>query len=153
MFGALYIWVVPKTWWIKHIWPTHSTPWPKEGALGDIPTCSDYIAIRADGWDPFGQEFHLLSCQLLFLSDVMGHIQSSAKQCWNSAQCDSCNDVTKDGSRNSKFGVSSKKETITFLTRNLYSYEILTDPRCNSARLLFLEYKIVIFLCVASKMP
>ena len=65
------------------------------------------------------------------LKDVMAHIQSSSKQRWNFAQRDSCNDVTKDSSRNSKFGASFKKEIITFLTQNLYSYEILTDPRCN----------------------
>lgn len=31
--------------------PTHSTPWPEKGTPGgtDIPACSDYTAIRADG--------------------------------------------------------------------------------------------------------
>lgn len=60
-----------------------------------------------------------------------GSYSEQLKATLKSGQRDSCNDVTKDSSRNSKFGASLKKEIITFLTQNLYSYEILTDPRCN----------------------
>ena len=57
-FGTIYVsgWYLGLGW-IKDIWPTHSIPQPKRGALGDIPTCSVSTAIRADGSDLLVRNF------------------------------------------------------------------------------------------------
>ena len=122
----------------------HSIPQPKRGALGDIPTCSVFTAIRADGSDLLVR--NLLSHQLLFLIDMIqwrsytGHTQRSSKLKFCLMLIPS-NDVTKDDSKNSTFGAPLKKgNNYIFNMKPPYLWNLnWSQTQCEG--LLFLEYK------------
>lgn len=114
----LYIREIPRTRWIKHIWCPIQLHGQRKGLLVTS------LLLLITQLSELKEETHLPEISFTFSSVTLphwcdGHIQSSSKRCWNVTQCDACNNATKDGSRNSKFGAPFKKETITFSTWNL----------------------------------